>query len=236
MSVSIVIASWNDFDYLKTCLKSLKSDPHDKEIIVVDDALSDEVEDLCSDVRFFRTKGNCGPATAWNIGLDVATNNLAIVLNSDTEVYDGFCRDYLYHYNLIGDCVLGPTGNIVGQNLRIRCIDDYWKTHDFHRIQVDHIGGFCMLFDKSIGRFDEGYRLYYEDADWCVQAWKKNVPVYFLNPQLLPVKHIGGASTAKLSTAKYHMNESRRRFVSKWRHYYRTKEVRSIILEEQTWQ
>jgi GT2 family glycosyltransferase len=49
--------------------------------------------------------------------------------------------------------------------------------------KTDFITGALILFDKDIfnrvGELDEKYFLYYEDADWCERAKKKNINLYF---------------------------------------------------------
>lgn len=233
--ISIVIASWNDAEYIKKCVNSLLKDDFEKEIIVVDDFGSPEVE-FIPEIKYMKTDFNRGPAYAWNMGIIAAKYDKIVVLNPDTEVSDGFCFSLMSNYEKIGHpCILGPSGNLVDTRLRIHVIDNLWQTEEFHRIPVDHIGGFCMFFDKKILssldiKFDRGYRLYYEDSDICCQAWNKGLPVYFLNPKLVPIKHEGGGSTGKFKEAMDIMKESRRRFVLKWKHYYRRKEPRGIEL------
>lgn len=45
------------------------------------------------------------------------------------------------------------------------------------------ITGCLMFFDKAVvekvGKWDENYFLYYEDADWCERAKRKNVELYY---------------------------------------------------------
>lgn len=225
LKVSVVIASWNDSFYLHKCLDSLAKDfSLEKEVIVVNDSESKINMDCLS------TTGNRGPATAWNMGITASKNDFVIILNSDVEVYDGFCLDYMEHYLKIGHpCILGPSGNIIDKKLKIHVLDEIWRRHDFHHIPVDHIGGFCMLFDRNISfRFDEGYRLYYEDLQFCLDAWSHGIPVYFLNPKLLPIRHVGGGATSLFSDAMIVMRQSRRRFVSKWKRYFRRRKQREI--------
>ena len=49
--------------------------------------------------------------------------------------------------------------------------------------EVDFITGALMLFDKKaldrLGFLDEGYFLYFEDADYCVRAKNKNIKLYY---------------------------------------------------------
>lgn len=237
VEASVVIASWHDHDMLKACLSSIREDrSFVGEIIVVDDCASDVTQAMAGELGYiyYRTTGNCGPATGWNVGVSFAQYDRVIVLNSDTEVYDGFFQDYCFHYAKIGhDCILGPSGNIINQRLKIEVLDHTLKEEDYHHIPVDYVGGFCMMFNRKqtlrLGvLFDQAYRLYYEDTDFCTHAAQKGIPSYFLNPKLLPITHHGSGATSKLKDAQFFMYESRRYFVSKWRKYYRRRDPRGV--------
>ncbi|MEI6327139.1 MAG: glycosyltransferase family 2 protein [Candidatus Roizmanbacteria bacterium] len=48
---------------------------------------------------------------------------------------------------------------------------------------TDFVTGCCMIYDKSVvkkvGKWDEGYFMYYEDSDYCLRAKKKGIPVRY---------------------------------------------------------
>lgn len=50
--------------------------------------------------------------------------------------------------------------------------------------KVDFITGCLLFFDKAVldkvGMWNETYFLYYEDADWCVRAIQKGVPLMYI--------------------------------------------------------
>ncbi|MDA1317339.1 MAG: glycosyltransferase family 2 protein [bacterium] len=64
-------------------------------------------------------------------------------------------------------------------------------------VQTDFITGCFMCFDKkvidTIGFWDESYFLYYEDADYCERAKRKNIPLIF-NPDIV-IWHKNAQST-----------------------------------------
>jgi GT2 family glycosyltransferase len=79
-------------------------------------------------------------------------------------------------------------------------------TGNFHRTDPEYyqkahsvgwVGGTFMMIRKNvfnkIGFIPEDYFMYFEDADFCYQARKKNIKV-MINPQL-SIEHIGGASS-----------------------------------------
>lgn len=49
--------------------------------------------------------------------------------------------------------------------------------------EVDFVNGALMLFDKEViekvGFWDEGYFLYFEDADYCVRAKRLGIKMYY---------------------------------------------------------
>jgi GT2 family glycosyltransferase len=63
-------------------------------------------------------------------------------------------------------------------------------------VEVDQIPGAFLLTRREIiatvGPFDEGYRLFFEDVDWCARVREKGLKLVML-PHL-SVKHIGGRS------------------------------------------
>jgi len=79
-----------------------------------------------------------------------------------------------------------------------RGIDEVDK-HQFDSFEkTDFVTGCLMCFDKKtlskIGYFDESYFLYYEDADFCIRAVKKNVKLYY--DPLIVIWHKNAQSTS----------------------------------------
>ena len=63
--------------------------------------------------------------------------------------------------------------------------------------EVEFVTGCLMIFDKKviekIGFWDESYFLYYEDADYCQRAIKRNIKIYY-NPKIV-IYHKNAQST-----------------------------------------
>lgn len=72
---------------------------------------------------------------------------------------------------------------------------DYGQFDKFD--EVEFVTGCLMIFDKQvvekIGFWDESYFLYYEDADYCHKAIKKNIKVYY-DPEIV-IWHKNAQST-----------------------------------------
>jgi GT2 family glycosyltransferase len=85
-TVSTLVVSWNNRDFLGRCLESL---PPKSEIIVVDNASTDGSADFVAetfpDVRLIRLDSNIGFGPAVNIGAKAAAGDYLLLLNPDAE-------------------------------------------------------------------------------------------------------------------------------------------------------
>lgn len=89
--VSIIILSWNTQKLLEQCLKSI---PFSTEIIVVDNGSTDDSLQSINllkwpNLKVIANKNNLGFAKGNNQGIEVATGDLIMLLNSDTTVQKG---------------------------------------------------------------------------------------------------------------------------------------------------
>ncbi len=93
--VSICIVSWNTRDYLDACLQSIRDapDPVTREVIVVDNASSDDsagmVRARYPDVTLIANEDNAGYATANNQAIAAARGEHVLLLNPDIIVHPG---------------------------------------------------------------------------------------------------------------------------------------------------
>lgn len=95
-SVTVIIAAYNAQVTVARAIRSAVSQPETVEVIVVDDASSDDTRDLveaeiCRDarVRLIRQEVNQGPAAARNRALKAATSDYLAVLDSDDVFLPG---------------------------------------------------------------------------------------------------------------------------------------------------
>jgi hypothetical protein len=82
---------------------------------------------------------------------------------------------------------------------RTSFVERYLETRrvgDASALEVEQIPGAFLLTTRSViarvGRFDEDYRLFFEDVDWCARAHDRGLRLVML-PRL-EVTHIGGRS------------------------------------------
>lgn len=90
-TVSVVIPSWNTLELTRVCLRYLfASDRPVEEVIVVDNGSEDGSADMIADefptVRLVRNARNEGFARGCNQGIELATQELVLLLNTDTEM------------------------------------------------------------------------------------------------------------------------------------------------------
>ncbi|MFY1698039.1 MULTISPECIES: glycosyltransferase family 2 protein [unclassified Solwaraspora] len=83
-----------------------------------------------------------------------------------------------------------------------------------HPVHVDWVSGACMAVRtdllRRIGGLDEGYFLYYEDEELCLQAWRNDEAVMYL-PGVEAV-HVGGGSSNDPTRSWPHLYQSMLRF------------------------
>ena len=106
VSVSVLIPTFNRAKYLGRCIRSLISQnfPHDKyEIIVIDDDSEDEIDfailPFKDDVRLIRNSTNLGLPSSLNKGLEAATGEYIVRVDSDDFVSMEFLRSLFFYMN-----------------------------------------------------------------------------------------------------------------------------------------
>ncbi len=93
-----------------------------------------------------------------------------------------------------------------------------WRRED--QRAVDWALGACLMIRQAaledIGWMDEGYRLYYEDIDWCYRAWQHGWDVRYL-PEAVVVHAYQRASARRLNRLTWWHFQSILRFFWKYR-------------------
>lgn len=100
--ISVIVPVYNVKDYLPACIESLLSQTHSNiEIIIVDDGstdggsiIVDEYANLDKRIKAIHTV-NSGVSAARNIGLDLATGDYLMFVDSDDYVENDFCGQAL---------------------------------------------------------------------------------------------------------------------------------------------
>jgi len=208
-------------------------------------------------VRFIFNKRNLGYAKANNQGIKVASGKYLLLLNSDTLVKKGALGvliDFAKEHPDAG--VVGPKLYNIDGTLQPSCfhfptirnaILEYWfgKKGLFEKFapkgnkpaMVDAVVGAAFLITPQakvkIGMLDERYWAYFEDIDYCRQAWRSGLKVYYL-PQS-EIIHYHGASFKKLANE----SEMWRRLIPSSKIYHGAPKhymINTIIWLRQKWQ
>lgn len=98
--ISVIIPNYNNAQYLAKCIAAVWKDPAILEIIVVDDASTDNSLEVLAQfpVRVIRNEKNLGPVGSRNIGAQGAKGTYLLFLDADAEInntYASALRQFL---------------------------------------------------------------------------------------------------------------------------------------------
>jgi GT2 family glycosyltransferase len=186
-------------------------------VISVDNGSADRSVELADRAGFetMRLEGNRGYAVAVNAGVRRSGSDHVMVMNPDV-VIDSPARvpDLLVHFDdprvgLVAPALLLPTGN---RQDSARHFPHPWElvwrrlTGAQHgRVDtdapglVDWVVGACVCIRRAafdaVGGFDERYRFYFEDVDFCLRLWAGGWKVVY-DPTVL-IRHEHGAASRR---------------------------------------
>ncbi len=192
---SVIIVSYNNFDVSTApCLQSLREQPGNFEIIVVDNNSTAETrkklqQSAAADqrIQLALNSTNRGYAGGNNDGVELASSKSIILLNNDTIVPVGSIEKLtsLLHQHPHWQ-MLGPVTNSCGNEQQIFCSGtnsreilregDAWcsEAAEF-AIETDILGFFAVAMPRkvynSLSGLNEAFGLgFYEDTDFCYRA------------------------------------------------------------------
>jgi GT2 family glycosyltransferase/glycosyltransferase involved in cell wall biosynthesis len=241
--VSIIIPIYNNFLYTFNCLKSISqvldgSLPY--EVIVVDDASTDETEQvlqLITGIRIFINHVNSGFIQSCNLGATMAKGHYLYFLNNDTQILSNSLE------SMVGviekDSSVGAVGSkLLYNNGRLQEAGGIiWQDAsgwNYGRLQnpeepeynylreVDYCSGASLLvrsdlFEKLGGFSREFLPAYYEDTDLCFALRNLGYKVIY-QPQSRVVHYEGITSGTDIkSGVKQYQEVNKTRFETKWR-------------------
>ncbi len=196
-SVSAVIVCWNKWELTAACLWSIiQSDDLPDEIVLVDNASTDETAERLSEVNvggstlFARVPTqvatlteNVGWGRGANIGAQLAEGEYLLHLNNDTTVHPGWLTALVDEMDdttaVVAGKLLHPDGSI--QHAGTQLFHDSNGTYTAENLTADvpAYDADCVSLAAALcradawnqlGGVDPAFRNGYEDVDYCLKA------------------------------------------------------------------
>ncbi len=187
---SVIIPAFGRWDLTEQCLKSLQDT--DAEIVVVDNGSEDDTAELVDADIVVNIWPNRGFGRACNAGAAVASGEVLVFLNNDTEVTDGWLDPILEPFDdlrvgIVGNRLIYGDGRIQHAGVYLDrpggCLTAHNVLTDEPSRDVEAVTGACMavraLTFRQCGGFDHGYYNGYEDVDLCLQAREMGWRVWY---------------------------------------------------------
>jgi len=237
--VSILMVTYNQYNYTKQCIESIKKNTGSiYEIIVIDNASTDgtaaKIKQSFPEIRIIENNNNEGFPAAVNKGILNSLGNYILILNNDTIVTRGWLEKLIKAANTdeaIG--IVGPISNSVsGVQLDKTAV---YKTPEEMNAHAEKIGkenlGKLMQFPRvaflctlikrkvidTIGVLDERFTPgNFEDDDFCLRAQLSGFKTVVALDVF--IHHFGSKSFKAEGEGKYEerLNINKKKFTDKW--------------------
>jgi GT2 family glycosyltransferase len=248
-TVSIVVPVHDKAPLTRRCLELVLAElPAGGEVVVVDDASTDETPEMLSSfgerIRVLRMDENVGFAAACNRGAAAATGGLLVFLNNDTEPRPGWLEALVGQAErepaaaVVGAKLVYPTGTV--QHAGVVFGQDGYPHNLYAGLPEDHpavnrsrplqaVTAACMMvrrgaFERA-GGFDEGFENSLEDVDLCLRIGAEGGEVHYCHDAV--VVHLESASRGRRNRFKRSVDLYR----SRWRESVRRDDL-SIYAED----
>jgi glycosyltransferase involved in cell wall biosynthesis len=211
--VSIVIACYNDAQYIEQAVQSALSQTYSNiEIIVVDDGSNAETKAVLKKTELKITKlitqENQGQSTARNIGIYQAKGDYIVVLDSDDFFEPPFCEKAIEiilknnniklvtcHANrILNNKILDiykPRGGVIKDFLFVNCAmgSVMFKKSDW----------------KKINGYDQEMTKGFEDWEFYIRLLNRQGSAYVINESLFNYRLRNDSTTSKANKIKYEL-------------------------------
>jgi ADP-heptose:LPS heptosyltransferase len=194
--VSIIILAWNNLEYTKKCIDSIRKNTKVKyQLVVVDNGSSDRTCQyletvLKDDDVLIRNARNIGFSSGNNLGARVARGEYLCFLNNDCEVSEGWINQLFDASKDLG--LVGPSMGQVAPDFQKK----EFKFVGFAREDNEwsYIEGWCLFLRREIfnfvGGFDTKFDPYLcEDADLSFKLKRHGMRIREVKN--LKIKHHG---------------------------------------------
>ncbi|MDB5047410.1 MAG: hypothetical protein JWO30_481 [Fibrobacteres bacterium] len=235
--VSIVILGFNQMEYTKKCIESIRKYTRQKyELILVDNGSKDGTEAFFRSIpgaKVIRNAENLGVSKGWNQGMRLATGEYILILNNDIIVGP----DWLENMVRLAESdpsigLVGPRSNyIAGPQVvadvpykaegEIQDFIRQWQgRHALSAAEFGFIKGFCHLIPRrvfaKVGFYDERFgKGNFEDDDYCMRVRIHGFRALFADDCF--IHHYGSVSFNQESVDwRALMIENQKKYEQKW--------------------
>lgn len=205
---------FNRLDLTYACLEALYENTEDYELIVVDNGSTDLVRDLDGPDILIRNAENRGFGVACNQGARLASGDVLVFLNSDTEPRPGWLKPLLDALKgpdvvVAGSMLTYPDGRIQHAGIETRGSGASWEPFNVQEPRpfgdVKAVTGACMAVKREVfrelGGFDETYWNGGEDVDFCFRARDAGYRVVY-TPDSIVVHHESASGPERWSRVR----------------------------------
>jgi len=227
MKTSIIIISGNPVSSKsKMCLDSIYNNTKDFELILISVGI----------------RPDFNHSREINRALSIANGKYIILMDDDVVVtenwIDGLINGLKSYPNvgIVGAKIFDKDGNLnhTGGNVSLFEFGWHFKTDIKKPTLRPYVTSACMLITqkayKKIGKFDENFQKYGQDADYCIRAWEKGLKVV-CTPECV-VTHLVGA-TIDMRDDKWRVwDKDRKYFNNKWFNSNKYYEIMERMLNE----
>ncbi len=248
-SVTCIVLNWNSKLYIEACLTSLLASEYEEvRFLVIDNASTDGSVEFINnhfpEISVIRNGTNLGFAGGNNVALAELDSEFAVLVNPDVTVEPDWLTNLILP--LSDDQSIGIAGCKTyypgGERLQHAggFIEYPRATPGHHGLAEEDEGQYDNVTDveyvtgavfalrrevlRDVGLFDEGYFLYYEEADLCLRARNAGYRVV-LNAEASAV-HVESAVAMKGSRF-FHVQMH----TSRWRYLLKHYSIDSLVDE-----
>lgn len=228
--VSVIVVSFNTLEKLRHCLSCIEPE---HETIVVDNASTDGSPEMVQaefpDVKLIRNKQNRGFGAANNQGVDAASRELVLFLNSDAYAEPGAIDGLAAEFT--GPAIVGAGGQLLNPDgtrqhssankltlWAVFCeqlyLEKLFPSVPFFRpywnsfllgdktSPTEQVMGACLMI-RPRERFDERFFLYCEDTELCHRLRRHGKILYVPSARFTHDLGSSSAATRWVAIARY---------------------------------
>lgn len=210
--VSIIIACYNDAQYIEQCVHSALNQMYpNKEVIVVDDGSNAETKAILKKMESKITKlisqDNKGQSTARNVGINAASGEYILVLDSDDYFEPSFCEKAVLK---LKDTNIKIVASHIVRRIGEKKIDElHHKGGDLSVLILYNQATGSVMFRKEdfneIGGYDQSMNRGFEDWEFYIRLLKNGGLIQIIKEPLFNYRVRTDSTTSKANLVKYEL-------------------------------